>query len=56
MTATGRHTMANAAPSRRPAARLNVPRYDQSNLEISRPAIDQYASGVTSGVPIGPEV
>ncbi len=41
MTATGRHTMANAAPSSRPVARVGVDRYSVSVLLMQRPATCQ---------------
>ncbi len=52
--AIGRHTIASAAPRRMPLALENVFRYRASTLEMQRPAICQYASGVTSQLSIGP--
>ena len=41
MIATGRHTMANDAPSSRPPARVGVARYSVSVFEMQRPATCQ---------------
>ena len=44
--AYGRHTIAKAAPSNRPVARVGVDKYNKSILLMQRSPIDQYASGV----------
>jgi hypothetical protein len=41
ISATGRHTMANAAPIISPLARVNVPRYSASLMLTQRPAMFQ---------------
>ena len=54
MMATGRHTIANEAPSSRPPDRVSVLKYSVSVFEMQRPATCQYASGVMSHVAVGP--
>ena len=49
ISATGRHTIANAAPSSRPPARVGVDRYRTSILLMHRPPTRQYGAGVLAG-------